>query len=337
MSSIPTVIDKATQAEIIANLSQKLKANYLYPEVAGQIAQRLQEHLENGEYASITDGAQLAEILTRHIQEVNQDRHLKVRWYAEPLPDQEGTMAQNQIWMDEWHQQAELDNYGLHRVERLPGNVGYLDIREFYFPSWGGDTAVAAMNFIAHTNALIIDLRQCRGGDPDMVALISSYLFGEQRVHLNSFYSREQDVTEQYWTLPYVPGKHYGDKPIYVLTSKDTFSGAEEFSYNLKTRKRATLVGETTGGGAHIGTPYRIHAHFDVFIPVGKPVNPLTGTNWEGSGVSPDVPTTQEQALQVAYGMALKTILANLGDLPSAPLKALLEEAKKALNELESA
>jgi hypothetical protein len=336
MSSIPTGINKATQAEIIANLSQKLKANYLYPEIAGQIAQRLQEHLENEEYAAITDGAQLAEILTGHIQEVNQDRHLKVRWYAEPLPDQEGTMAQNQVWMDEWHQQAGLDNYGLHRAERLLGNVGYLDIREFYFPSWGGDTAVAAMNFIAHTNALIIDLRKCRGGDPDMVALISSYLFGEQRVHLNSIYSREQDVTEQYWTLPYVPGKHYGDKPIYVLTSKDTFSGAEEFSYNLKTRKRATLIGETTGGGAHIGTPYRIHAHFDVFIPVGKPVNPLTGTNWEGSGVSPDVPTAQEQALQVAYGMALKTILANLGESHSTPLKALLEEAKKALNELES-
>ncbi len=221
-------------------------------------------------------------------------------------------------------------------MERLPGNVGYLDIREFYNSSWGGDTAVAAMIFLANTNVLIVDLCKCRGGDPDMVTLISSYLFGEERVHLNSLYWREEDVTQQYWTLPYIPGKRFGDKPVYVLTSQDTFSGGEEFAYNLKTRHRAILVGETTAGGAHPGSTYRLHAHFEVFIPVGRAINPITGTNWEGGGVTPDISVPQEQAFKVAYNMALKSIIASLGETPSGPFKTFAEEAQTALKGLET-
>ena len=153
--------------------------------------------------------------------------------------------------------------------------------------------------------------------------------------HLNSLYWREGNVTEQYWTLPYVPGKKFGDKPVYVLTSKDTFSGGEEFAYNLKTRQRATLIGETTGGGAHPGTAYRLHPHFDVFIPNGRAVNPITGSNWEGTGVTPDIPINQEQAFTVAYGMALKAVIENLGEAPSRPVIALKDEAEAALKDLE--
>jgi hypothetical protein len=330
------ILDATTQAEIIHNLFEKLKAYYVFPDIAVQICIRLQKHMEDGEYSDITEGEFFALALTMHMQEVNQDKHLQVRWYPEPLPDHEGPMSQNQAWLDEWHQKAKIDNYGLHKVERLPGNVGYLDIREFYFPSWDGDTATAAMNFLANTSILIVNLRKCRGGDPDMVALISSYLFGGKRTHLNSFNWRNQDVTEQYWTLPYIPGKHFDDKPVYVLTSKDTFSGGEEFAYNLKTRQRAILVGETTGGGAHIGSSYRLHSHFDVFIPVGRPINPVTGANWEGCGVTPDIPEPSDQAFKVAYNMALKSILANLDETPSGPDKVLAEEVKMALKEMDS-
>ena len=308
-----------------------MRAYYVFPDIAEQICIRLEKHLQGGEYTAITEGELLASTLTAHLQEVNQDKHLRVRWYSEPLPESEGAMPHNPAWLEAWRQQAGLDNYGLHKVERLPGNVGYLDIREFYYPSWGGDTAVAAMNFLVNTNVLLVDLRKCRGGDPDMIALISSYIFGDERVHLSSLYWREQDVTEQYWTLPYIPGKHYGDKPVYVLTSKDTFSGGEEFAYNLKTRQRAILVGETTGGGAHPGSPYRIHAHFDVFIPNGRSINPITGTNWEGCGVAPDISVAQEQAFKVAYQLALKSIITSLGESPSGPFRALAEEAQTAL------
>jgi C-terminal processing protease CtpA/Prc len=312
-----------------------LKAYYVFPDIAEQICIRLQKHLQAGEYSAITEGELLASTLTVHIQAVNQDKHLRVRWYPQPLPEHEGPMQHNQAWLDEWRQQARLDNFGLHKVERLPGNVGYLDIREFYYPSWGGDTAVAAMNFLANTNVLIVDLCKCRGGDPDMVALISSYIFGDERVHLNNLYWREQDVTEQYWTLPYVPGKRCGDKPVYVLTSKETFSGGEEFAYNLKIRQRATLVGETTGGGAQPGSPYRIHSHFEVFIPNGRALNPISGANWEGCGVNPDISVPQEQAFKVAYQMALKSIIASLGESPSGPFRAFAEEVKAALKDLE--
>jgi hypothetical protein len=336
MDTKQVVIDTATHTEIIQNLSEKLKAYYVFPDIAEQISMRLQMHLDGGEYTNIKDGELLSKVLTEHIQEVNQDKHLRVWWYPEPLPDCEGPMHQNQEWQDEWHQQAKFDNYGLHKVERLPGNVGYLDIREFYNSSWGGDTAVAAMIFLANTNILIVDLRKCRGGDPDMVALIISYLFGEERIHLNSLYWREKDVTEQYWTLSYVPGIRFGDKPVYVLTSKDTFSGGEEFAYNLKTRQRATLIGEATGGGAHPGTTYRLHPHLEVFIPNGRAINPITGTNWEGSGVIPDILIPQEQALKVAYSMALKSIIGSLGEAMSRPFNMLMEEAQVALKDLET-
>jgi hypothetical protein len=336
MHTEQVTISATTHAEIILNLTEKLKAYYIFPDIAEQICIRLQTHLEQGDYTDITEGEFFALALTIHMQEVSHDKHLHVRWHPEPLPDASGPLSQNQAWLDERHQQAKLDNYGLHKAERLPGNIGYLDIREFYDPAWGGDTAVCAMNFLANTNALMVDLRQCRGGDPDMVAMISSYIFGNKRIHLNSFFWRAENVTEQYWTLPYLPGKHLGDKPVFVLTSKDTFSGAEEFAYNMKARQRAVLVGETTGGGAHPGAPYRLNPHFEIFIPIGRPINPVTGTNWEGTGVAPDVSVSQEQAFKAAYQLALESILANLDQSSSGPVRALAEEVQAALKRLET-
>ena len=334
MDTNQNAIDTVTQAEIVQSLSEKLRACYIFPEVAEQICTGLQKHLEDGDYTDITEGELFALALTMHMQKVNHDKHLWVRWHPEPLPDDEGPLRHNQEWLDERKLEAGLRNYGLHKVERLPGNVGYIEIHYFHRPAWGGDTAVAAMNFLANANALIIDLRKCTGGNPDMITLISSYLFGEEAVHLNSMYWRAEDVTQQYWTLPYIPGKHFNEIPIYILTSKSTFSGGEEFAYNLKSRQRATLVGETTDGGAHPGGSYRVHAHFEVFIPLGRAINPITGTNWEGSGVTPDISVAQEQAFTVAYKMALKEILASLGESPSGPFKTLAEEAQTALKSL---
>jgi C-terminal processing protease CtpA/Prc len=333
MDTAQIAIDATTLTEIVQSLSERLRTCYVFPDVAEQICARLQKHLEGGDYADIDDGESLALALTIHVQEVNQDEHLWVRWHPEPLPDEQEALRQNQEWAEAQRQAARLDNYGLHKVERLPGNVGYVDIRYFHRPAWGGETAVAAMNFLANTHALIIDLRQCPGGYPGMVALLSSYLFGEEAVHLNSIYWRDDDVTQQYWTLPFVPGKRFGAKPVYVLISKDTFSGAEEFAYNLQTRQRATVVGEKTDGGAHPGASYRLHPHFEAFIPVGRAINPLTHTNWEGSGVVPDVSVPREQALKVAYRLALESIIESLGEATSGPLSLLLKEAQAALDE----
>jgi C-terminal processing protease CtpA/Prc len=192
------------------------------------------------------------------------------------------------------------------------------------------------MSFLANASALIIDLCKCTGGYPGMVALISSYLFGEEPIHLNSIYWRDDDVTQQYWTLPYIPGKRFGDKPVYVLISRDTFSGGEELAYNLQARQRATLVGEKTDGGAHPGAAYRLHPHFEVFIPVGRAINPVTNKNWESSGVVPDIPVSQEQALKVAYRMALTSIIESIGEPASGPFGLLLEEAQATLEDIEN-
>jgi C-terminal processing protease CtpA/Prc len=193
------------------------------------------------------------------------------------------------------------------------------------------------MTFLANTDALIFDLRQNGGGDPEMVALISSYLFGDKPVHLNSLYWRKGDRTEDFYTKPNLVNKKFGDKDVYVLTSNYTFSGAEEFSYNLKNLKRATIVGETTGGGANPGGMFRLSEHFGAFIPTGRAVSPITKTNWEGTGVEPDVKAPKEQALKIAYLMALNKSAEKTKDEDfKNALKRTIEQTQKELDELKA-
>jgi len=336
MNTVPISINPADQAAVIQNLSEKLKANYIFPDIAERISELIQNCLADGEYAQLTDGELFAKTLTGHLRQVNQDKHLRVFYHPEPLPELDGPLRENPEIVAEWRQVDSLHNFGLYKVERLAGNVGYLDIRWFAPPKWAGDTAAAAMNFLANASALIVDLRKNGGGHPSMVAFLCSYLLGDEPVHLTTFHWRAEESSLQSWTLPYVPGMRFGGKPIYVLSSKDTFSGGEEFAYNLQTNKRATLVGETTGGAANPGGVHRLHPHFDAFIPDGRPVNPITRTNWEGSGVIPDVEADPEQAFQVAYRMALQAIIESVAETASMPFRDLKKEAQTALDELES-
>jgi C-terminal processing protease CtpA/Prc len=167
-----------------------------------------------------------------------------------------------------------------------------------------------------------------------MVALISSYLFGDKPVHLNDLYWRKGDKTEEFWTKPAAAAKKY-DKDVYVLTSKRTFSGAEEFSYNLKNLKRATIIGETTGGGAHPGGMVRLNEHFGVFIPTGRAISPITKTNWEGTGVEPDVKVPKELALKVAYVSALTKVIEKTPEEGRRKaLKEIIDTTQKELDEM---
>ena len=201
-------------------------------------------------------------------------------------------------------------NCGFKKAEILEDNIGYLKFDFFADPGICGPTVVAAMNFLANVDAIIFDLRENGGGDPKMVAFVSSYLFAE-RTHLNDLWTRKGDVTEQYWTGPYVPGKSLDGKPAFVLTSKNTFSGGEEFTNNLKVLKRAKIVGETTGGGAHPVRGHRITEHFGIDVPFARAINPVTHTNWEGTGVEPDVKVNGSQALEEAIKLATEGIKDN--------------------------
>ena len=204
-----------------------------------------------------------------------------------------------------------MNNFGFKELKLLPGNIGYLDLRGFVDAKWGGETAVAAMNFLSNASALIIDLRNNGGGSPSMIQLITSYLYGPEPVHLNTFYYRPSNSFSETWTLKEVQGKRRPDIPVYILTSNKTFSAAEEFTYNLKNLKRATIIGETTGGGAHPGGVVPAGDRFTIFVPNGRAINPITKTNWEGTGVKPDIEVKAADALHTAQVKALEELAAN--------------------------
>jgi hypothetical protein len=320
--------DSTTHTALIENILDKLHDLYVFPEVAAEIEADIRSRLDRSEYDALSLN-ELCAALTEQMQAISHDKHLRVFYNDAPRP----TVEMN--WgTDEWYEQMRLkdilSNFGFQKIEILPGNIGFLDIRHFALVSLAGETAVAAMNFLAHTSALIVDLRQCVGGDAATVALITSYLFDEP-VHLNDFYLREGNQTFQSWTLPYVPGRRFGDKPVFVLTSNLTFSGGEEFSYNLKNLKRATIIGETTKGGAHPGQRYAISEQVEMCIPMGRAINPISGTNWEGTGVTPDIEQPQEQAFETAYQLALREVLARIADQPSGAYQALRDEIQKNL------
>jgi hypothetical protein len=296
-------IDSATRARVIDGAVDKLNEFYVFPETAKKMGEAVRERQKRGEYDSVTDGDTFANMLTEHFQQVSHDKHLRVNFSPVALPDSPGAGPDTaQI-----RKQMEQMNCGFEKVERLASNIGYLKFNMFADPEVCGSTAVAAMNFLGNTDAIIIDLRENGGGDPKMVALISTYLFSKP-THLNDLWERKSDTTEQYWTLPYVPGKRLDEKPAYVLTSKRTFSGAEEFSYNLKNLKRATIVGETTGGGAHPVRGQRIDDHFMIGVPFARAINPISKTNWEGTGVEPDVKVAAADALATAQKLVVEKL-----------------------------
>jgi hypothetical protein len=307
-------IDAAQRAEVIEGVIKRLNDNYVFPDVAKKMEAAIRERVQKKEYDSMTSARTFALTLTNHLQEVSRDKHLRVSYSREVYPKREGQRGPSPEEVERFRQHLTTINYGFERIERLQGNVGYMDLRGFFPAEFGAETAVAAMNFLSNTDALIIDLRLNGGGDPAMVALLSSYLFGPQSVHLNDLYWRAEDRTRQWWTLPYVPGKRYANKDVYILTSKRTFSAAEEFTYNLKNLKRATVIGETTGGGAHPGGLQPINDHFAVWVPSGRAINPISKTNWEGTGVKPDVEVPADQALKTAQSMALNKLLEKTSD-----------------------
>ncbi len=300
--------DAAKRAEIIDSVCASLNKTYVFPDVAQQMDEYVRAQMAEGAYDDLTTVAEFAQALTRDLRSISRDRHLGVVYAA---PAQVASMSADRDEEEvarERREEYARSNFNFKRVELLEGNVGYLRFDSFMDAGWAGPTAVAAMNFLANADAIIFDMRYNGGGSPSLIQLITTYLF-EESIHLNSFYIRESDSTTQFWTLTHVPGERMPDVPVYVLTSNRTFSGAEEFTYNLKNLERGTIVGDTTGGGAHpTATHVYEHLNAEAHVPFGRAVNPITGTNWEGVGVIPDVPVPSEQALETAHLMALREL-----------------------------
>ena len=305
-----TTIDAATRAQVIDNVLRRLDEGYVFPKKAAEMGQAVRARAKRGAYDRIVSAQAFADTLTQDLRAVSHDRHLEVAYQSRSVrddaPDAEPSAEQRR----EREAFGRRINYGLERVERLNGNVGYLEIRSFAFDAAPAvDSALsAAMNFLARTDALIIDVRRNGGGEPTMVAAVCSYLLPPNRL-INRFYWRPQNRWDEFRTGS-VSGRHYGTtRPVYVLTSDQTFSAAEEFAYDVQTQHRGEIVGDTTGGGAHPGGMRRVTEHFGVWVPSGRAVNPVTGTNWEGTGVRPDVPVGAGEALRTAHLRALERLL----------------------------
>jgi hypothetical protein len=307
-ASVP--VDTATQHAVVAELGRQLQANYVFPDVAKRVAASLRAKDAAGGYAKATDAASFSRALSEDLATLGHDLHFHVAYDPDfkPRPVEAGALPSAE---DVAHARDDIaqHGYGIDSVRRLPGNVGYLEVRAFPPAEFIGDAMTGALRLLSGTDALILDLRRNGGGEPDSVAYLLSHFFAEgDGRHLNDIYSRTDNSTRQYWTLPSVAVRY--NKPIYVLTSRRTFSGGEEAAYDLQTQKRATLVGEVTGGGANPGEGYSLTHGFAAFIPNGRSINPVTKTNWEHVGVKPDIAVPAADAQKVAHAAILKTLLA---------------------------
>jgi hypothetical protein len=311
---------------VIAGVLDSLRAAYVFPDSVPGIAAALRRHERRGAYDGLTPRA-LADTLTAHLRAARNDGHLRVVYAPEPprAPSSSRAAGKGDAVRSAAADSADAaardaaargaarrDNYGVHRVERLAGNVGYLALGEFGEPDGAGPVIAAAMTLLARTDALIVDLRANGGGYPPTADLVASYLLGPRPVHLLSFHYRPTNETFESWTLATVPGPRYGpERPVYVLTSRRTASGAEAFAYTLRHLGRVTVVGDTTAGAAHPGRDRPVGYGLAVFVPDGRPTSPVTRGNWEGTGVAPDMPTPVPRALAAAHAAALRTLAAS--------------------------
>lgn len=302
----PPSLDDAARSTIVEGIAAALDG-YIFADVAATMQARIRSERDAGRYAALTHPLPLARRLTKDLRDVSHDKHLTIHYFPSPLPpepEQAEPPAPTPEQLEQLRAEIAKDGFGIAKVEVLDGNIGYIDIRGFHEVDLVREAFTDAMTTLADTKALVVDLRHNHGGDPATVAFVTSYLFGKKKVHLNDLYYRRTNETTEYWTDPTVPGERFGaKKPIYVLTSGETFSAGEEFAYNLRALERATLVGEPTGGGAHPVDGERIDDHIIAIVPVGRAINPRTKTNWEGTGVQPHVTVPAAEALDRAKAL----------------------------------
>jgi len=311
----PQKLGAEEKKAVVNAVADVLVKQYVFPETARKMGDLIRKNLKSGNYAVLDDPQAFAAKLTEDLRSVSRDRHLGVRYIPERILEMKTPDEAKKKAAEEFQKKLNrMENHGFKEVKLLAGNIGYLKFNYFSASQEAFPVAVGAMAFLANCDALIIDLRENGGGSPEMIQLLSSYFFSGEPRHLNSFYYRLDEKTEQYWTQPSVPGVKLADTDLYVLTSSYTFSGAEEFTYNLKNMKRATIVGETTGGGAHPVRMEILNDNFAIGVPFARAVNPISKTNWEGTGIEPDVKVPATQALAKARMLALEKLTAREKD-----------------------
>lgn len=292
-------ISSVVKTKSVETAASILAQAYVYPEIGKKMKDSVLAKLEAGEYKDIVDDAELSAKLTEDFRAVSKDKHLTVRSPTSPRVKRDRKPI------------SDIDpreNYGFETAKMLDNDIGYFKFNMFAQSWHAKKQATKMLSKLKQAKAVIFDLRDNIGGSPRMIEFISSYIF-HQPTQLNVFYDRNGKEVGQSMTFLDIPGERFDkDMPIYVLTSNNTFSAAEEFSYNLQSFGKAKIVGETTGGGAHPIQPYPINKHFTLVVPVRRAYNPVTKTNWEGIGVIPDIKSTSVDALDTAVKAASKAI-----------------------------
>ena len=295
---------------LIDSLDRALYRIYIFPDKSQVMGNYLKSQLKKGVYKNISDPKLLADKIGADLQSVHKDGHLRVHYDPE-FSAQAAAQQKNSAPPDltEAIKRAKEENFSFRKVEILDGNIGYVHFQGFIgFIDEAKPTLTAAFRFVSNTDAVIIDLRNNGGGSPWMVKQICSYFYKE-RTRLNDIYERRRNKTMEFWAEPELADTMKLSMPLYILTSKNTFSAAEDFTYAMQVNKRAIIVGETTGGGAHPTGPVDIGQGFIVDIPFARSINHITKTDWEGTGVVPDVAVAADDALRKAHALALEAQL----------------------------
>jgi len=307
-------ISTSDKAETIQKILEVLEKRYVFPEIADSMVSYVNIFAESGKYDTISIEEEFAFQLTSDLQFVSKDLHLKVQ-FDEQSPKQAEKSENENTTEDEWIRSLMVENnYGIKSKNILAGNIGYIEIPMFGPLNLVADSIRSAIHFIGNTDALILDLRSCRGSlDENTIPFLCSYFFDEP-THLFDFYTRETNSTKQFWTYAWVPGEKYLEKPIFILTSGRTFSGGEELAYDLKHLNRAEIVGEKTKGGANPTDYVRLNRYYSASVPYMRSINPVTKTNWEHIGVQPDIEVKSNMALYTAHVDALTKLHQMEGD-----------------------
>ncbi|UCD40135.1 MAG: S41 family peptidase [Candidatus Bathyarchaeota archaeon] len=329
-------ISERAKSETILDVRKALIERYIFRDVAEKISNCLETRLKGGTYDGIDNARKFALEIDILLHDVSNDKHL--RFFYDPQQAKSIIAMQNlsedektRIRTEQNLNRERLANFGFHEIKILDGNIGYLDLRQFCHTDNAGETAVAAMNFLSNSDAIIIDLRENGGGEPEMGQLLSSY-FLKGRTQLNYIQRGPERKIEQYWTFPHVPGKRLLGKNLYLLTSSLTASAAEGFTYALKCLGRGKTVGETTAGAAHPVDFQAFHDKFVLKLPTARALNPISGENWETVGIKPDVSTPAEGAFDTAYRIALENLINETKDKSRiAWLQLALDELKAKL------
>ena len=315
------------RGETIASIVKLLNERYTYPEIAEKMGAELRMRQRRGDYDAVADGDEFAKKLTEHLRGVFDDKHMRVTYSAKPIPERS---AANGAPTEEEIRQARVnqgrENFGVVKLEILPGNVGVMQINYFAPLDWVRDTYTAAFNYLANTDALIIDARWNGGSmDIETMPFFSGYLF-EKPVEFGDIFVRERNEKRILMTAAEVPGKRYGNKPVFVLTSGRTASGAEAFVNAMRRLKRATIIGEPTRGATMPGGTVRVNEHFVIWISTGRST---TGTAQnENKGTPPDITVPVADALKEAHKRALD----RLAETTDAERKGVLQKVRSELS-----